>query len=290
MAKPAESPYRVPFDGDFRIDKAPTEPPSDAPDKKACKAALQHCIEELRDLQHILYAHDHHALLVIFQAMDAGGKDSTIRAVLSGVNPAGCKVVSFGPPSSVEQGHDFLWRTSRALPERGRIGIFNRSYYEEVLIARVHPELLAAQKIPDEHGGKTFWRNRYQSIRDHERHLADNGTVIVKFWLNVSKAEQRRRFLSRLENPRKQWKFDPADIRERGFWDNYMRAYEDALNETSRAHAPWFAIPADNKPYMRLQVARILVDTLKAMPLAYPEVPEERRQELKRIYDALKAE
>ena len=209
--------------------------------------------------------------------MDAAGKDGTIRAVMSGVNPAGCQVSSFKAPSSSELDHDFLWRSSQRLSERGRIGIFNRSYYEEVLVVRVHPGILASQRLPypvDEAG---IWEDRLASIRDHELHLARNGTVIVKFWLNVSKDEQRQRFLARLDEPDKNWKFSEADIRERGFWDQYMGAYEQALNATSTSWAPWYAIPADNKDFMRCQVADILVHTLSSLDLRYPQVSEESR-------------
>lgn len=269
----ADSPWRVPFDGGFKVKAARTAPPKDAPDKEARKQQLKARVAELSELQHILYAHDNHALLLVFQAMDAAGKDSTIRAVLSGVDPAGCQVFAFKRPSLQELDHDFLWRTSLCLPERGRIGVFNRSYYEEVLAVRVHPEFLQGQRLP--HIPKDLdelWSQRYESIRDHERHLARNGTVILKFWLNVSREEQRERFLARLDEPEKNWKFESGDVRERGFWKDYMRAYEDALNATSRPWAPWYAIPADSKSYMRLAVADIIVRTLKGMGLRYPEL------------------
>ncbi len=267
-----QSPFLVPFDGSFRVDRAPTAPPSEAPGKKACKRQLEEAVDELRDLQRMLYAHDHHAVLLVFQAMDAAGKDGTIRAVMSGVNPAGCQVFSFKQPSAVELDHDFLWRTVRCLPERGRIGIFNRSYYEEVLVVRVHPEYLDAQRIPDRATGEALWEERLESIRDHEKHLARNGTLILKFWLNVSAEEQRRRFLARIERPEKNWKFSVGDVAERQHWDAYQRAYEAALNGTSRPWAPWFAIPADDKPFMRLSVAELVVAALRAQGLRYPEV------------------
>ena len=228
-----------------------------------------------RSLQRILYAHDHHAILLVFQAMDAAGKDGTIRAVMSGVNPAGCQVFSFKQPSKNELDHDFLWRTARCLPERGRIGIFNRSYYEEVLVVRVHPEYLAGQNLPGKPKLERLWKERYESILDHEKHLARNGTVIIKFWLNISNEEQKQRFLARINEPEKHWKFSTGDVRERGHWKNYMRAYQDALNATSRSWAPWYAIPADDKPYMRMCVAEILVATLKSLGLEYPKVHEE---------------
>jgi PPK2 family polyphosphate:nucleotide phosphotransferase len=237
-------------------------------------------VEQLTELQYLLYAHDNHALLLIFQAMDAAGKDSTIRAVLSGVDPAGCDVHAFKRPSASELDHDFLWRTSRCLPQRGRIGVFNRSYYEEVLAVRVHPELLETQRIPQlPRKLEKVWAGRYASIRDHEMHLARNGTVILKFWLNVSREEQRQRFLARLEDPAKHWKFESADVDERAHWSSYMRAYQDLLNETSRPWAPWYAIPADSKSYMRLAVADIIVRTLQGLKLRYPRLaPSQLRQ------------
>jgi len=211
-------------------------------------------------------------VLLVFQAMDAAGKDSTIRAVMSGVDPAGCQVFSFKQPNSEELDHDFLWRTAKSLPQRGRIGIFNRSYYEEVLVVRVHPEYLANQKLPHRVALDELWQQRYESIRDHEQHLARNGTVVLKFWLNVSHEEQRNRFLSRLEEPEKNWKFSTSDVEESRRWNDYMNAYEHALNATSRPWAPWYAIPADDKPYARLQVAKIIVESLKSLDLQYPEV------------------
>lgn len=273
-----KSPYLVPFDGSFEIKRAATRPPKPRADKAAARQRLAGQVEQLSELQHILYAHDYHSVLLIFQAMDAAGKDSTIRAVLSGVDPAGCQVFAFKRPSLQELDHDFLWRTALCLPERGRIGVFNRSYYEEVLAVRVHPEFLQNQKLPgipqklDE-----LWQERYESIRDHEQHLARNGMLILKFWLNVSRAEQRERFLARLDEPEKNWKFESGDIAERGHWKAYMRAYEDALNATSRPWAPWYAIPADSKSFMRATVAELIVDSLKRLDLRYPELePEER--------------
>ncbi len=277
VTEPVPSPYRVPFDGSFDIADAPTEPPRDAPGKKDAKRRLEDLTEELSDLQRILWAQDDHAVLLIFQAMDAAGKDGTIRAVLTGVNPAGCEVYSFKQPSSLELDHDFLWRTSRRLPERGRIGVFNRSYYEEVLIVRVHPGILDSQKLPGRPDLETLWQQRFESIREHERHLARNGTVILKFFLHVSKEEQRERFLARLDEPEKNWKFSAGDVRERGHWDAYQHAYQEALRATSRPWAPWYAIPADDKPFMRLQVAEIVVAALHGLDLRWPEVdPEEK--------------
>ena len=269
-----KSTYLVPFDGSFRVASAPSAP---AKGKRRSKRRLSEAITQLDRLQKALYADDRHAVLLVFQAMDAGGKDSTIRAVMEGINPAGCQVFSFKKPSDRDLDHDFLWRTSCSLPERGRIGIFNRSHYEEVLIVRVHPEILRAQKLPDSVNPDTIWDERYESIRDLEHHLARNGTVIVKFWLNVSKEEQKARFLSRLDVPEKQWKFNANDVRERQFWDSYMDAYEDALNATSRPWAPWYAIPADSKPYARACVAEIIVEALGGIGLEYPQPTAETR-------------
>jgi PPK2 family polyphosphate:nucleotide phosphotransferase len=244
----------------------------------------------MQDLQRILYAHDRYALLLIFQAVDAAGKDSTIRAVMSGVNPAGCQVYSFKQPTSEELDHDFLWRTSRCLPERGRIGIFNRSYYEEVLVVRVHPEFLKPQKLPDPVESNNIWENRFESIREHEKHLARNGTVILKFWLNVSREEQRKRLIDRIDEPRKNWKFEASDFRERGFWDEYMSAYEEMLNATSRPWAPWYAIPADDKGFMRVAVAEIIVKSMKSLGLSYPDVGPEQKSQLSAMRKKLKKE
>ncbi len=279
MFEAEANPYLVPFDGSFRVRGADTEPPKDAPGKKRCKKDLAKKIDQLDELQRTLYAEDSHAVLLLFQAMDAAGKDGTIRAVMSGVNPAGCQVSSFKVPSAEELDHDFLWRTTRRLPQRGRIGIFNRSYYEETLVVRVHPEYLGGQRLPDPPPLEQLWEERYESIRDLEKHLARNGTVILKFWLNVSRDEQRARFLSRLDEPEKNWKFSAGDVRERGHWDDYMAAYQDALNATSKPWAPWYAIPADDKPYMRLCVAEIVAATLEGLGLRYPEVdPKERKR------------
>lgn len=283
-----EHPCRV--DGEsFRVADAPTRPKEDA-DKEELERALAKRIQDIAELQQTLYASNRHALLLVFQAMDAAGKDSTIRAVTSGVNPAGFQVYSFKQPSTEELDHDFLWRTACRLPERGRIGVFNRSYYEEVLVVRVHPEYLAAQRLPVGAEREAFWKHRLESIREHERHLARSGTVILKFWLNVSREEQRRRFLKRLRKPHKQWKFSMADVEERRHWDAYMNAYEDALRHTSRPWAPWFAVPADDKPHMRLTVASIVADTLRSLDLRYPTVDEERQARFSAIEERLKRE
>ena len=290
MFKAVDSPYLVPFDGSFKYKNAITSIDSKKLDDKEYKKKLQKQTEKIHDLQRIMYAHDSHALLLVFQAMDAAGKDSTIRHALTGVNPAGCQVFSFKKPSSKELDHDFLWRTTKCMPERGRIGVFNRSYYEEVLVVKVHPEILDYQKLPEEHLHKDIWQQRYQSIRDLEKHLARNGTIIVKFWLNVSKDEQRNRFISRLDEPEKNWKFSEADVEERGHWDKYMKAYEQALQETSRSYAPWYAIPADNKPYMRYCVAEIIADTLESMDMHYPQVDDEARMRFDHMREILLSE
>lgn len=263
--------YRVPFDGSFDLSAAPSGPPQDVADDKQLEKHLEKLVARIDELQQMFYAHDKHSLLLIFQAMDAAGKDGTIRAVTRGVNPAGFQVYSFKQPSAEELDHDFLWRTSKCLPERGRIGIFNRSYYEEVLIVRVHPEYLGGQNLPAEVNRDTLWADRFESIRDHEKHLARNGTVILKFWLNVSRDEQKKRFLKRLDKPDKNWKFAPGDVKERQHWDTYMQVYGDALRATSRKQAPWYAIPADNKDYMRVAVAETIVKTLESLQMDYPQ-------------------
>ena len=273
-----ESPWLVPFDASFAVSRALTET-SDAPDKKACRKKLDRLIDEMGELQRRLYAADRHSVLLVFQAMDAAGKDSTIRAALSGVDPAGFQVYSFKQPSAEELDHDFLWRSATRLPQRGRIGVFNRSYYEEVLVVQVHPEYLQGQKLPGTIDHDRLWDERYESIRDHEKHLARNGTVIIKFWLNVSRDEQRKRFLSRLDEPEKNWKFSGGDVAERKHWDRYMQAYVSALNATSRPWAPWYAIPADNKPFLRLCVAETIVETMKQLDLRYPVVTDEQKQD-----------
>jgi len=269
-----DDPLLVPFDGSFRVADAPTSPFDGRP--QGVKGTLQDHIAEMQELQELLHAQDRWSLLLIFQAMDAAGKDGTIRAVMNGINPAGCQVFSFKQPSAEELDHDFLWRTAKRLPERGRIGIFNRSYYEEVLVVRVHPGILDGQHLPKRLQARDeIWQERFESIRDHELHLARNGTVILKFWLNISKEEQRKRFLSRLDSPEKHWKFSLSDVRERGHWDRYMEAYQEALNATSRPWAPWFAIPADDKPTMRGEVARIIVQAMKGLDMRYPVVTPE---------------
>jgi len=283
MFKAPQSDYLVPFDGSFRIADAKTK----GHKTLRSKSRLKEAVKELDSLQKALYAANRHALLLIFQGMDAAGKDSTIRAVMEGINPAGCQVFSFKNPSKRELDHDFLWRINRSLPERGRIGIFNRSQYEEVLIVRVHPKILGYQQLPDTIDIDTIWEDRFDSIREHEKHLARNGTVILKFWLNISREEQRLRFLSRLDRPEKQWKFNPGDVEERQHWDSYMHAYEEALNATSREWAPWYAIPADSKSYMRASIAELIVAALEGLDLEYPQPSDEDRARFDTCRDLL---
>jgi PPK2 family polyphosphate:nucleotide phosphotransferase len=277
MFEAPESPYRVSYDGDFDISAASTVPQTDGHNHKG--KHRREAREKLSDLQRVLAAGDRRSVLLVFQAMDAAGKDSTIRAVMRGIDPSGCQVFSFKKPSSLELDHDFLWRTTCRLPERGRIGIFNRSQYEEVLIVRVHPKILSYQKLPGEVNLEKIWDERLTSIGQQEEHLARNGTVILKFWPNVSKDEQKRRFLSRLDNPAKNWKFEPGDVVERRHWDDYMAAYQDALNATSRPWAPWYAIPADDKAYMQARVAEIIIDAMQGIGLKYPEPSDDDRAE-----------
>ena len=287
MFNAPEKTCRIPFNNDFHLSEAPTLVEKTL-DKKAYKKRLDNLVDELDDLQRRLYAADKHSVLLVFQAMDAAGKDSTIRAVMSGVNPAGCQVFSFKQPSAEELDHDFLWRSAKRLPQRGRIGVFNRSYYEEALVVRVHPEYLDGQKLPRQIDLDELWQERFESIRDHEKHLARNGMVILKFWLNVSQHEQHKRFLSRLNDQRKNWKFSAADLSESKHWKDYMHAYEQVLNATSRPWAPWYAIPADDKPYMRLQVAEIIVAALEGLDLKYPELSQKQLEKISEARDSLK--
>ena len=286
MFEAIASPYLVPFDNTFNLKQSPTLP-AYLPSEKECKKALKRAVKELAQLQNILYANDNHSVLLVFQAMDAAGKDSTIRHVLSGVNPAGCQVYSFKQPSREELDHDFLWRSAKRLPERGCIGVFNRSYYEEVLVVRVHPELLNAERLGTYENIDRLWSERFESIQDHELHLARTGTVVLKFWLNVSKDEQKSRFLSRLQEPEKHWKFSEADLAERALWPKYMKAYQAALNATSKPWAPWYAIPADNKPYMRMCVAQLVVEALKSLNLKYPTVSKKEKKRFKSLEEKL---
>jgi PPK2 family polyphosphate:nucleotide phosphotransferase len=252
--------------------------------KKKYKKYLKKYVKELSELQRLHYASNRYAVLLIFQAMDAAGKDGAIRHVMSGVNPQGCQVFSFKHPSATELEHDFLWRSTRDLPESGRIGIFNRSYYEEVLIVRVHPEILRGQGLPDALlDDKTIWQDRYRSIVDQENHLYRNGTRIIKFFLHLSKEEQRKRFLDRIDEQDKNWKFSQGDIEERGFWKQYMQAYEACLSATSTQLAPWYVVPADDKKNARLIISTIILDTFKALEMHYPKTDAKRRQELQSL-------
>ena len=252
----------------------------DADDKPQAEEALAAGVKVLAELQDKLYAQDRWGLLLIFQAMDAAGKDGAIKHVMSGINPQGCQVFSFKAPTSDDLDHDYMWRCQRCLPERGRIGIFNRSYYEETLVVRVHPEFLAKQKLPAELVTKDIWQERFQDIRAFERYLSRNGILVRKFFLYVSKKEQKRRFLARLENPEKNWKFSAADISERGFWDDYQKAYEDMIQNTATKNAPWYVVPADNKWFTRVVVAAAIIDALASLDLAYPEVTKDQLKEL----------
>ena len=275
-------PFRVTDGSNFRLKDVD---PGDtlgigSPDKSRAKEALATGVEALAQLQDMLYAQDRWAVLLIFQAMDAAGKDGTIKHVMSGVNPQGCQVFSFKTPSSEELDHDFLWRCMKYVPERGRIGIFNRSYYEETLVVRVHPEFLEKQTLPPELVTKDIWKERFHDIRNFERYLTRNGVVIRKFFLHVSKGEQKRRFLERLENPEKNWKFSANDIKERAYWGDYMTAYEDVIRYTSTPEAPWYVVPADNKWFTRIVVAAAIIETLDGLNLQYPKVSKEKLKEL----------
>jgi len=276
--------FRVKEGDDVDLGKWPTKAEPAYKSKDEYQKMLEEHVAQLSALQELHYASDRYAVLLIFQAMDAAGKDGAIKHVMSGVNPQGCQVFSFKHPSPAELQHDFLWRTSRDLPERGRIGIFNRSYYEEVLIVRVHPEILQSEAIPgapkDE---KEIWRDRYRSIVDLEKHLYRNGTRIIKFYLHLSEEEQRKRFLARIDEPEKNWKFSLADIEERKFWKQYMKAYEECLSATSTRDAPWYVVPADDKENARLIVSQIILDTLEGLGMSYPKTTDERRQELLEI-------
>ena len=288
MKKINSNDFRVRPGERLKLEDWPTKVKPFCKSKKQYQKLLAEQVEELSSLQRLHYASDRYALLLIFQAMDSAGKDGAIRHVMSGVNPQGCQVFSFKQPSAEELEHDFLWRTTCRLPERGRIGIFNRSYYEEVLIVRVHPELLKSQRLPDAlPEGKTIWQDRYRSIVDFEEHLHRNGTRIIKFFLHLSKEEQKKRFLERIDEPDKNWKFSLADVHERKSWQHYMEAYEDCLNATSTEHAPWYAVPADDKENARLIVSQVILDALGELKMAYPKLTAKRRQELKTIRQQL---
>ena len=280
--------FRAPEGGNVLLDERPSRVEPLYQSKSDYRSILKKQVAELKTQQQLHYAHDKFSLLLVFQAMDAAGKDGAIKHVMSGINPQGCQVFSFKQPSKNELDHDFLWRTSKCLPERGRIGIFNRSYYEEVLVVRVHPEYLTGQKLPqDLSDTDAIWQQRYQSISDHEKHLHMNGMRIIKFFLNVSPDEQRKRFLARIDNPDKNWKFSFGDIEERKYWKQYMHAYEQCINATSTTTAPWYVVPADDKKNARLLISEIILDTYKSMDMHYPVTDEKRQQELLDIREQL---
>lgn len=283
-------PYRVAEGQKVKLKDFKTSDTGSYQSKDEAEEVLGSNIERMRELQSKFYASNSYSLLLIFQAMDAAGKDGAIKHVMSGLNPQGCRVASFKAPSAIEMNHDYLWRCHRELPERGQIGIFNRSYYEEVLIVRVHPGFLEAQKIPDELKGDGIWKRRYREINQWERYLHDNGTRVVKFFLHLSKDEQRKRFLDRINRPEKNWKFSASDVKERGFWDEYQRAYEEALQETSTDHAPWYIIPADKKWFSRALISDVVVQTLENLDLAYPEVGDDQLKRLAEAKELLEAE
>ena len=279
MEKMAEK-YRVNGGKHFRLKDFDPADTGDLKSKENAENTLQEKVAKTAELQDKLYAQDTWSLLLIFQAMDAAGKDGAIEHVMSGVNPQGCEVHSFKQPSETELQHDFLWRTTNKLPERGHIGIFNRSYYEEVLVVRVHAEILKGQKIPPPLVGKKIWDERFEDIRCFERHMARGGTIIRKFFLHVSKKEQKKRFLARLDEPEKNWKFSAGDVRERGYWDDYQKAYEEMIQNTATQDAPWYVVPADNKWFTRLAISTVVVDTLESLNLAFPKVGDAARKEL----------
>ena len=290
-ARKLSKPYRVTSGKKFRLKDYD---PADTGDLKSgekprAQAALKAGVEALAQLQDVLYAQDRWSMLLVFQAMDAAGKDGTIKHVMSGVNPQGCQVTSFKVPTSDDLDHDFLWRCMKQLPERGRIGIFNRSYYEETLVVRVHPEFLAGQKLPPELVTKHIWDERFQDIRAFERYLGRNGTIVLKFFLHVSRDEQKKRFLERVEHPEKNWKFSANDIKERAHWDKYMEAYEETIRATATEDAPWFVVPADNKWFTRVVVASAIIDALAALDLKYPRLTAAQRAELATAKETLLA-
>jgi len=289
LAKKYSEPFRITDGKKFKlkqIDPAETSGLA-AGDKEKAKEALENGVELLAKLQDKLYAHDRWAVLVIFQAMDAAGKDGAIKHVMSGVNPQGCEVTSFKAPSAEELDHDYLWRCAKRLPERGRIGIFNRSYYEETLVVRVHPEYLNAQRLPETGTAKDFWKQRFNDINNFERYLTNNGIVILKFFLHVSKEEQQKRFLARIDDPAKNWKFSMKDVKERAHWDEYMDAYEQTVRHTATDYAPWYVVPADTKWFTRLVVASAIVQRLSALDLTYPKLSKDELAELKAARQAL---
>jgi PPK2 family polyphosphate:nucleotide phosphotransferase len=284
-------PYRIGNGKKFRLTDVDPRDTGElkSEDKPRAKEALQSGVQTLAELQDVLYAQDRWSVLLIFQAMDAAGKDGAIKHVMSGVNPQGCQVTSFKTPTSEDLNHDYLWRCMKALPERGRIGIFNRSYYEETLVVRVHPEFLSGQRLPKECVTKNIWEGRFQDIRSFERYLTRNGTLVRKFFLHVSRKEQQKRFLERLDNPDKNWKFSANDAKERGFWDKYMEAYEETIRETTTEDSPWYVVPADNKWFTRVVVAAAVIDALASLDLGYPKVDVAKQEELAMAKKALLA-
>jgi PPK2 family polyphosphate:nucleotide phosphotransferase len=291
-ARKISQPYRISDGKKFKLkDIDPSDTAGfQSEDKPLAAEALSQGIEELAELQDKIYAQDKRSLLLIFQAMDAAGKDGIIKHVMSGVNPQGCQVASFKSPSALDLDHDYLWRCQQHLPERGRIGIFNRSYYEEVLVVRVHPELLEKQKLPEELVDKKIWKNRFKEIRNFEKYLHHNGTVVLKFFLHVSKKEQKKRFLERIENPEKNWKLSPSDAKERARWDDYMKAYEEMIRNTASKKSPWYVVPANNKWFTRIIVAAAIIDALDAMKLAYPKLIPERLKDVALVRKMLLSE
>ena len=279
-ASKLSDPYRINHGKKFRLKDFDPSITTHVHSKEQAQELLDRGIADMRDLQDKLYAQDRWALLIILQGMDAAGKDGSIKHVMAGVNPQGCQVYSFKQPSIEEMNHDYMWRSNRKLPERGHIGIFNRSYYEELLVVRVHPDILKSERVPEELITKDIWQERFEDIRNSERYLARNGTVVRKFFLNISKKEQKNRFLERLDNPEKNWKFSTSDLRERQFWDKYMDAYEEMIAGTCSKHAPWYVVPADNKWYTRLVVAAAIVDALGELKLSYPKLSAEQRKQL----------
>ena len=273
--------FRIDEGSEVKLKDHPTDYSGDYKDKDEAVEDLDKNIQKLSELEDVLWADNRRSLLIVFQAMDAAGKDGAIKHVMSGVNPQGCQVVSFKAPSAEELDHDFLWRCQVALPERGRIGIFNRSHYEEVLVVRVHPEFLAGQQLPDDvRNDKDFWKKRFKQIRNWEDHLSSNGTTIIKFFLNVSRDEQKKRFLARIDDPAKNWKFSATDAKERAHWDEYMAAYTEAMEATSTKQAPWYIIPADKKWFARLAVSEVIVEMLESLNLKYPEVTDAQKAQL----------
>jgi len=283
--------FLVPENKKLNLKNHQTDFTGDYTDKRDAVKDLETNVKHLAELQDVLYAQNNHALLIIFQAMDAAGKDGAIKHVMSGLNPQGCEVTSFKQPSAEELDHDFLWRSMKRLPERGRIGIFNRSYYEDVLVVRVHPAILQSQQLPDRiENDKNIWKKRFEQIRNFETYLVENGTHVLKFFLHVSKEEQKQRFLARIETPEKNWKFSAGDAKERGFWDDYMRAFEDALANTSTKNAPWYVIPADKKWFTRVAVSEIIIQKMESLDLQYPKINEAQRQGLLEAKKILESE